>query len=1471
MMRSLFPRFAVLFFACSISFAAAMAAVHTDAHPQARITRPIVEAERKPVSGSMPRAVASAEDLGRLDSKTVLQNLQLVLRSSPAQEHALQTLLDQQQDRGTENFHQWVTPANFGQLFGIDDADLARLTGWLQSHGMTVEHVTHGKRAIVFSGTSGQIESAFQTEMHRVMLHGEVHVVNTKPVSVPAAFDDVVEGVYRLNDIRPKQPRTQPIAVTREGGGAWHAVNPAWSDGGSHYMSPGDFAKIYNTQPLLDKGIDGTGVTIGIVGWSDVPLRDIQTFRTAFGLKNNDPQLISYGADPGINSYGEGEAELDTEWSGAVAPGATVMLVNSPSTITSVFLYSALEYLVDNNVADVISASVADCEADTGNFLQQYYEQAAAQGISVFASSSDSGSAGCDDFDTAQAAMYGYAVNGWSSTPYNTSVGGNMFLDTTGTWWSPTNGANDTSALGYIPEAVWNESGAGTDYLGGIWAGSGGVSDTYAKPPWQTGPGVPTRDPIKVISSVPGPHRYIPDVALTAAVHDGYLTCFDDGDCRVNSDGTLYGADISGGTSASSPSYAGIQALIDQKYGRQGVINYTLYQLAAGQNTAACNSSNVPASSCIFNDVTSGSNGVPCVEGSPDCPATAPFVLPDFQTTTAYDLATGLGSVNAANLFNAWGTVTFHSTISTLTLSPTASAHGSPVTATVAVVPGSGSGTPTGDVALIATNANGTTIGVGQGTLTSGSVTITLSTLPGGTYQIYARYAGDDTYGASSSNPVRVTIASESSATTLESLTVDNNGNYVSAGTSFPYGTVFYLHATITGTSGEGAPTGTATLKSGNTTLATQALTPINSSLTSTASSSETIFTIDRPASLPVGSNPLTVTYSGDSSFLASTASITFTITKAASDAILTLNAGGSLSAGQSVLLTTTVPAQGSVAPTGTVQFYDGSKALGSPVTLTAAGGVPTATYTWSASGSGVQTLTAKYSGDSNYAASTSPAVNETLVSGTTASSIKLGSSATATSYGSRITLTGTVTPSAATGPVDIYQDGMFLATASLSGGVATYGFDPSGGSHQYQAIYRGSATYAGSSSSTVNVKISASPTSSVLNATVNNPYAGQTFGATIFVSFQGTANPTGTVTVYDSAKSIGTVQLNTSLSGYAQAYATFLTNSLTAGSHTLTATYSGDANYGASTTPVITVTVGGVQTALTLVATPNPVNQNKTVTIRASVKPVTGSGTSTGKVTISAIGETLASLTLTGGAGSLTISTAGIPVGNYVVSGYYSGDASDAPSNAENLTIAVLPAAVATTAVTLSASPTSPTVGESVTLTTHVAETNGTGTPTGTVTFYYGSQPLANATLSHGTASYTASTATLPAGSYLITAHYNGDAVDSVSTSSPVTVDLAAASTVTTVSANPNPAGAGVSVTLTAVVTRSSGAGTPTGSVTFSAAGTTLGRANLVGGTAVLTASSAGVPTGSYVVTAVYSGDAGDAASSGTVTEQVQ
>ncbi|MGA2502412.1 MAG: S53 family peptidase [Tepidisphaeraceae bacterium] len=316
------------------------------------------------------------------------------------------------------------------------------------------------------------------------------------------------------------------------------------------------------------------------------------------------------------------------------------------------------QYIVNNNVASVMSLSFGACEAQLGAAGNQFYNnlwsQAAAQGISVFVAAGDTGSAGCDvpvSYDSkgnniTQPASGGLAVNGLASTPYNVAVGGTEFNDGPGSYWNSGMDTHHASAYGYIPEVVWQESSFTTPGASGnsLYAGSGGVSSVYANPSWQTGPGVPSVDPL----TASGHHRYLPDVSLTAAGHDGYI---------IEQEGGLY---LVGGTSASSPSFAGIMAIVNQRSGmRNGNPNSRLYPLAAQAPTA-------------FHDVTTGSNAVPCAGGSSGCSTKAPSTdighMNGYSAGAGYDLTTGLGSVDANNLVNSWSNATPPPTI--VSLSP---------------------------------------------------------------------------------------------------------------------------------------------------------------------------------------------------------------------------------------------------------------------------------------------------------------------------------------------------------------------------------------------------------------------------------------------------------------------------------------------------------------------------------------------------------------------------------------------------------------------------------------------------------------------------------------------------------------------------------------------------------------------------------------------------------------------------------
>ena len=795
-----------------------------------------------------------------------------------------------------------------------------------------MNRIARGGLVIEFSGTASQVKEAFHTAIHSYAVDGAQHFANASDPQIPAALAQVVAGISTLHNFQ-KQPAIHVlgtatrIANTSEWQPEFTYQGPA---GAMHYLAPGDFSRIYNTAPLYKGGIEGTGQSIAIVGRSNLFLSDVQIFRIAFGLPANDPQIILDGPDPGdLFGQEESEADLDVEWSGAVAPNATIKFVVSASTNTTDGADLSAEYVVDNDLAPVMSTSFGECEAMLGQaenaFYNNLWEQAAAEGITVVVASGDSGAAGCDN-PNAGPATQGAGVSGLASTPFNVAVGGTEFNENgnDSAYWSPTNGPDQSSVLGYIPEDVWNESCADANQCGSVtlFASGGGPSSIYAKPSWQAGPGVPNDG-----------KRDLPDVSLAAAaLHDGYLLC-QDGSCLTDGQGRLFNAEVVGGTSASAPTFAGIMALVAQRTkSRLGLANFVLYPLAAAENDANCNASGPPQNSCIFNDDTHGNNNVPGQAGA--------------AATPGYDLATGLGSVNAANLVANWGSVGLRGTTTTLALSPTIITHGQSVTATASVAPATGTGTPTGEVALV-TGGPGD---LNLGSLTGGQIASAVLSLPGGSYTATATYGGDGTYGPSTSSGVAVTVNPEPS--TLAFSTSETN---------ITYSQVLALQASVAGASKQGNATGTVTLSdtfNGNS--ATLTTVPLNS---------QSNLTVPETA-LALGTHQLSASYSGDPSFKASSAGpVTITVTKGPTATLLSVPTGAPPNTAV-VLQAFVYPTQGVAFPTGSVQFFDGTTALGSPVALND----ELATLTTTQLSNGANSLTAEYSGDSNFSSSTSPA-----------------------------------------------------------------------------------------------------------------------------------------------------------------------------------------------------------------------------------------------------------------------------------------------------------------------------------------------------------------------------------------------------------------------------------------------------------------------------------------------------------------
>jgi len=562
----------------------------------------IDDEDRVTLRGNRHPLATARYDAGAVEAGFLMEHMLLTLLPDATQQSSLNLLLEAQHDPESPYYHQWLTPEQYGERFGVSETDAAQVAGWLQAHGMKVEEVTPGRSSIIFSGTAAQVEDAFRTEIHAYNIRGELHHANARDPQIPAVLAGVVGGVVSLHDFRSDAMH-----------GLVRKPSPDFTSGGSYYLAPADFATIYDLVPLYQQSINGSGQSIAIVGRSNIKLADVRQFRTTFGLPANDPQIIVNGSDPGIFTSGEEtEADLDVEWSGAVARNATIKFVVSKSTNSSDGVNLSAQYIVNHNLAPVMSTSFGLCEASLGSsgngFLNSLWQQAAAEGITVLVSSGDNGAAGCDSPSDASA-THGRGVNGLCSTPYSTCVGGTEFDDvsTPSLYWSASNASGtQASALSYIPEITWNESGPGY----GLWSSGGGASSVYAKPSWQAGTGVPADG-----------KRDVPDVSLSSAGHDGYL---------IVQEGSLY---VVGGTSAASPALAGIMALVVQHTAaRLGNANVVFYALASKQQAGGAP---------VFHDITGGNNSVPGLTG--------------FKATTGYDQATGLGSVDALVLVNHFG------------------------------------------------------------------------------------------------------------------------------------------------------------------------------------------------------------------------------------------------------------------------------------------------------------------------------------------------------------------------------------------------------------------------------------------------------------------------------------------------------------------------------------------------------------------------------------------------------------------------------------------------------------------------------------------------------------------------------------------------------------------------------------------------------------------------------------------------
>jgi Pro-kumamolisin, activation domain/Bacterial Ig-like domain (group 3) len=1250
-----------------------------------RITQAIDAAHLTILQGNVNPLAQARFDRGAAPASLPMQRMLLVLKRSAQQEDALETLLQQQQNAASPNYHQWLTPQQFGQQYGPSDQDIQTITSWLQSQGFQVDRVSNGRTVIEFSGTAGEVQSAFHTSIHQYLVNGENHWANSSDPEIPTALTPVVAGIDTLYNF-PRTPLYHlainprgPVGIggMKPGSPEYTFPNPCSATSNpfcNFALGPYDFATIYNVLPLWNESpaIDGTGETIAIMGESDINISDIESFQKFFGMPVKDPNIIMDGPDPGTVAGDETESDLDVEWAGAIAKGANIDLVISESTEASLGVDLSAQYAVDNNLAPVLSESYGVCEfflGTTGNtFYTQLWQQAAAQGITVVVSSGDAGSATCDgNLGSQGPAQLGLSVNGIASTPYNVAMGGTDFnqISEPLAYWNETNstpagsagGVASLSAKGYIPEMAWNDTctnqelfselGVSTgqqacntstivDYNAEFLdpAGGGGgksgctVSDgqnlstcatPHTKPSWQT-----------ALTPTDGV-RDVPDLAMFASNgFNGsfYIVCEADllGTNNVISVGGGYASTSCdpndqytgvvglGGTSAPTPAFAGIMALVNQATGsRQGNANYALYKMA-GTSGNTCTSVANPASTCVFYDVPSGSTiAMPCASGTPNCTTSSGAqygVLSNgstqaYNTATGYDLATGLGSVNVANLIGKWKMFvnSLISSSTTLTLNSGNAiniTHGQSVPLSIAVAAQSGGGTPTGNVSLIANTGPDGQQGVQAFSLTSGSASGSTSALPGGTYTVFASYPGDSTFASSTSSPaVSVTVAKEASKIQFAYELIDATTGIITNpnATSAVFGTPALLRVNVTSAAGDacannapgstGCPTGSISLTDSYNGGAAAALDGGTFALNPQG------YAEDQLVDLAGGTHVLAANYGGDNSYSAPSpgpTNETLLITPVGTSTDLTAPAGATTGrpANFSISIPAASPVYSSIGPTGTITLYSGGTVVAtSPIS----GSVdPTSHFEFavtsistSALPHGQDSITAHYSGDGSYAPSTSSAA---IVQVVYPSMVAVTTSNGSSQYGSPLTFTAQVTNSEngappMTGTVSFTTDSGNLGTATVSNGTAqiTTSSVP-GGAHAIAATYSGDGNYAPASGS---VSESVSRNGSATSVTTSNGTVTQgqsvTITVTVTASPAGPLLPTGNVELSSNGSNFGSANIS---GGTGQ----FTTTSLPLGTDQITANYGGDENYLGSASGATTVTVNP---APTFTVTANP------------------------------------------------------------------------------------------------------------------------------------------------------------------------------------------------------------------------------------------------------------------------------------------
>ena len=951
------------------------------------ITEKIVESNAVPLQGSIHPLAQPQYDKGAVGDDEPLGHVFLLLNRSPEQQRNLDATVDQLHDSKSPMFHKWLTAEEYGKSFGISDSDLHTVQSWLQSKGFTIEETSAGRTAIIFTGTVGQLRRAFNVDIHRFNVNGQTYQANVNLPTIPAALAPAVIGFKQLHNF-PHKPnmvgggvvkRDAKTGQTAKISGTLSAPDITFNYSGyySYDVTPQDFYTIYNENPALTAGVTGAGVTIAVIeetglhnnSTNGTGNTDITTFRAAFGLPaypttgaNSTQGGINYmngntGGSPACTAANtptstseEGEALLDVEWAGAVAPNAIVDFVacKTGSGVGNYGTDIAATYIANHLFSTVSSTSLSYgvCENSAGTtgktFYTNLWQQMAAEGITAVVSSGDAGSAGCDQNTAYETHVI--SANAMSSTAYNVSAGGTDFSDVyqvkgaaPTAYWNTTgnNGSYYQSALSYIPEVTWGAycsnplfvsylqalgvTTLGTTYTTqavcnnssassyrAVAGGGGGISVYNTIPTWQSVYGIGN-------ARTSTTYRNQPDISFFASSGLwGHAVTYCQSDagypCTYSVAQDAYYQDA-GGTSFVAPQINGLMGLIAQKYGRQGQANYTLYNLAAQEygttstpsgTIANCSGSALgPAvsSSCIFNDIA---NDTPCLSGGTMMCGTSNGALT--ASTIASDIVQACRhSGSYASCYytgsNSYGLSSASNTVNTLTYQ----------------------------------SAQGYDLGTGLGS-------VNITNLINGWNAVSSTYTSATAISAS---PTSLSVGG--STTLTAKVTASQRGGV-------PSGVVDFYIGSTGGTSLGSAP------------LVANACTGTAPNVVCTASATLSVL-----GSAICGSNNLIAYFPGDGANDGPSTSSTVAVTAICQVATTTAVSSSATpsSYGQAVSFTATVSGS---SPTGTVQFTVDGSAFGSPVTLS--GGSATSGSTSSLS-VGAHTVMASYSGDSNNLGST--------------------------------------------------------------------------------------------------------------------------------------------------------------------------------------------------------------------------------------------------------------------------------------------------------------------------------------------------------------------------------------------------------------------------------------------------------------------------------------------------------------------